>query len=415
MRFELFVASRYLLSRRKQTFIFVISLMSILGVAIGVAALILVLGVYNGFTKDIQDKILGANAHILVMAHERTAFEAVSGGTAALIERIEAVDGVKAVTPYIYTEVMISTPAGAKGLLLRGIDEKNSHGLAMLHPLAMGDITKLTQQEGESGPPGIVLGKEVASLMKVDIGSRVNLMSPMGQSSTAGFSPKIKPFKVIGIFSSGMVEYDSALAFISMDAARDFLSLPEGRLSGIEVMMEDPYNADIGATAIINSLGFPFYTRHWKEMNANLFAALELEKFGMFLVLTMIILVGSFSIITSLIMLVMEKTRDIAILMSMGATKRTVRRIFMLQGTIIGLVGTTFGYVLGLSLAWVLKNYDIVKLPAGVYTMDHLPLLINTPDTWLVGVVSMLLCVLATIYPSRKAAALVPAKALRYE
>lgn len=429
MSFELFIASRYLVSRRKQTFISVISLMSVLGVAIGVAALVVVMGVYNGFTTDIRNKILGSNSHILVMSPELTSFDppasAVAGeedqggedgaGTTPVLRPIQAVPGVRAATPYLYTEVLLSTPRGATGLVLRGIDPLQAgEALPLLHDLLDGSVEGLEPAEG-AGPPGILIGKELADRFQLRVGNRINLMSPAGQRTTAGFSPKIKAFRVAGIFKSGMTDYDSRLAYVSLAAARDLLGLPAGRVSGIEVFTDNPYAAREVGAAIEQQLGLPFYTRNWMDMNSGLFAALQLERIGMFIVLAMVILVGSFSIITSLVMLVMEKTRDIAILMSMGATAGAIRRIFMLQGTIIGVVGTGLGYAIGLTLAWLLKKYQFIQLPPGVYTMDKLPILISVPDTVLIGVVSLVMCFLATIYPARQAARLVPAEALRYE
>ncbi len=447
MGFELFIASRYLMSRRKQTIISVISLMSVLGVAIGVAALVVVMGVYNGFTSDIRDKILGANAHVTVLSADPAAFDPVSesfdleapatpeeagsqgsrqeGGVDSsaeavpasslvtpVLSEVQSVPGIKAATPYVYTEVLLSTPRGATGLVLRGVDPLQAgEALQLLRDMPEGKVEDLA----EEGTPGIVVGKNLASRFGLSVGSRINLMSPMGQRSAAGFTPKIKAFRVVGTFSSGMTDYDSRLAYVSLNAAQDLLGLPQGRVSGIEAFCDDPYQARELANLIQDKLGPPFYARNWMDMNASLFAALQLERIGMFIVLAMVILVGSFSIITSLVMLVMEKTRDIAILMSMGATAGAVRRIFMLQGLIIGAVGTGIGYVLGLGLAWLLKKYQFIDLPPGVYTMDKLPMLINVSDTVIIGVVAMIMCFLATIYPARQAARLKPAEALRYE
>lgn len=432
MGFERFIASRYLMSRRKQTIISVISLMSVLGVAIGVAALVVVMGVYNGFTSDIRDKILGANAHVTLLSADPAIFdpvdrpenaagteeESAEAGTeqasplASVLAEIQAVPGVKAATPYIYTEVLLSTARGATGLVVRGVDPLQAGtALQLLRDMPAGDARDLARE----GVPGIVIGKNLAARFGLTVGSRVNLLSPMGQRSAAGFTPKIRSFRVVGMFSSGMTDYDSRLAYISLDAARELLGLPEGRVSGIEIFCEDPYQAQEIASTIQKQLGPPFYAQNWMDLNASLFAALQLERIGMFIVLAMVILVGSFSIITSLVMLVMEKTRDIAILMSMGATAGAIRRIFMLQGLIIGVVGTGIGYVLGLGLAWLLKKYQFIDLPPGVYTMDKLPMLIDVSDTLLIGVVAMIMCFLATIYPSRQAARLKPAEALRYE
>lgn len=408
MRFESFVALRYLFSRRKQTFIYIISLMSILGVALGVGALVVVLGVYNGLTTDMRDKILGANAHAIVMAHTPDAFEHAPD----VAERAREARHVTGATPFIYSEVMLSSGRGVKGIILRGIDPKSAASVVtMLQQLRAGSVADLELD----GTPGIIIGDELARRLGLIPGSRVNMLSSSGESSASGFKPRIRPFIVRGVFKTGMYEYDSSLAFVTLAAARDTLGLPDGFLTGVEVTVDDLFAADAIAAQLGATLGYPFYVRHWMEMNANLFAALKLEKIGMFILLTMVVLIGSFSIVTSLVMLVMEKTRDIAILMSMGATRRTIRRIFMLQGTIIGLTGTLLGYVMGLSLGWALKRYQFIKLPENVYTLDHLPIIITLPDVLIIGASAMLLCFLATLYPARQASRLEPAEALRYE
>ena len=409
MRFELFIALRYLFSRRKQTFIYVISLMSMFGVALGVGALVVTLGIYNGFTTDIRDKILGVNAHALVMSFRAEALD----NHAPLVDVVRASRDVICATPFLYTEVMLSTPNGAKGLVLRGIDPDSAAPvITILNRMLEGGLHELKKDDM---PPGIIIGKELARRLGLNLGSRANLLSHSGEKSAAGFAPRIRPFKVAGIFQTGMFEYDSTLGFVTLPAARDLLGLPEGRISGIELTVADLYQADRVAERLQQELGSPFYVRHWMEMNANLFAALKLEKIGMFLVLAMVVLIASFSIVTSLVMLVMEKTRDIAILMSMGATRGMIRRIFILQGTIIGAVGTVFGYALGITLALLLKKYQFIKLPPGVYALDHLPMSLNPLDIAIVGGSAMLLSFLATIYPARQAARLAPAEALRYE
>ena len=390
MPFELFVALRYLFSRRKQTFIYIISIMSILGVALGVGALVVVLGVYNGLTTDMRDKIIGANAHGIVMSYVPAAFQQHPD----LVRRVEAVEHVRGATPFIYTEVMLSAAGGVKGLVLRGIDPESAPKvLSMLREIRRGSVTDLKRE----GTPGIVIGEELAKRLGIGLGSRVNLLSPSGEKGATGYSPRIRPFEVVGIFKTGMFEYDATLAFVDLKAARDILGLPDGFLTGIEIMVDDVYKADAIAQSVQDTLGSPFYVRHWMEMNANLFAALKLEKIGMFILLTM------------------EKTRDIAILMSMGATRSMIRRIFMLQGTIIGFVGTLLGYGMGLSLGWALKRYRFIKLPENVYTLDHLPIIITWQDVLIIGASAMLLCFLATLYPARQAARLEPAEALRYE
>lgn len=408
MSFELFVALRYLFSRRKQTFIYIISIMSILGVAIGVGALVVVLGVYNGLTTDMRDKILGANAHAIVMSYIPSAFENRSD----ILDRVRSVKGVTGATPFIYTEVMLSGGGGVKGVVLRGIDPESAPAvLSMLRQMRSGSAANLERE----GTPGLIIGEELAKRLGLGMGSRVNLLSPSGQKTTSGYAPRVRPFEVVGIFKTGMFEYDSSLGFVTLGASRDVLGLPENYLSGIELTVDDVYKADKISTLVSTELGSPFYVRSWMEMNANLFAALKLEKIGMFILLAMVVLIGSFSIVTTLVMLVMEKTRDIAIMMSMGATSGMIRRIFMFQGTIIGVIGTLLGYALGLSLGWLLKRYQFIKLPENVYTLDHLPIIISLPDVLIIGASAMLLCFLATLYPARQASRLQPAEALRYE
>ena len=408
MSFELFVALRYLFSRRKQTFIYIISIMSILGVAIGVGALVVVLGVYNGLTTDMRDKILGANAHAIVMSYIPSAFENRSD----LLDRVRSVKGVTGATPFIYTEVMLSAGGGVKGVVLRGIDPQSAPSvLSMLRQMRTGSAADLERE----GTPGLIIGEELAKRLGLGMGSRVNLLSPSGQKTTSGYAPRVRPFEVVGIFKTGMFEYDSSLGFVTLGASRDVLGLPENYLSGVELTVDDVYKADKISTLVSTELGSPFYVRSWMEMNANLFAALKLEKIGMFILLAMVVLIGSFSIVTTLVMLVMEKTRDIAIIMSMGATSGMIRRIFMFQGTIIGVIGTLLGYALGLSLGWLLKRYQFIKLPENVYTLDHLPIIISLSDVLIIGASAMLLCFLATLYPARQASRLQPAEALRYE
>lgn len=409
MSFEFFVARRYLFSHRKQAFIYVISLMSIIGVALGVAALVVVLGVYNGLTTDMRDKILGANAHGIVLSYIPDAF----GKNPGLRDEILRTPGVTGATPFIYTEVMLSSGDGVKGLMLRGVDPRTAPGvLSMLKAIKKGSINGL---ETGDGTPGIIIGEELAKHIGLGMGSRVNLLSPSGEKTTAGFQPRIRPFEVAGIFKTGMYEYDSSLAFVTLDAARELLGLDPGFLSGIEITVDDVYRADEITKELTDNIGNPFYARSWMDMNANLFAALKLEKIGMFILLIMVVLIGSFSIVDTLVMLVMEKTRDIAVMMSMGATRKMIRRIFMYQGTIIGFVGTMLGYALGLTVGYLLKRYQFIKLPENVYTLDHLPIIITVPDVLIIGGAAMLLCFLSTLYPARQASRLKPADALRYE
>ena len=409
MRFETFIAVRYLFALRKQSFISVISLFAMLGVAIGVGALIVVIGVMNGFSTDLRDKILGVNAHILVTSlrgginnYDKLAREAIQ------------VPGVTGVTPFVYSEVMLSTRTGVKGVVLRGIDPTTSGSvLSLSKDMVSGDINRL---EDKGDFPGIIIGSELAKRLGLTEGSDVNLLSPSGRSSSAGFTPKIRRFTVAGIFRTGMFEYDSSMGYVSIDAARQLLGFKGDLVSGLEISVDDVYNVDAISDALRDRVAsFTVYVRNWQEMNANLFAALELEKSAMFIILAMIVLVGSFSIVTTLVMLVIQKTKDIAVLMSLGADSRSIRSIFMLQGTFIGLAGTSLGFLIGVPVSLLLKKYQFIKLPSNVYPVDYLPVRLEALDLFAIGAAAFLLCFVATIYPARRAAALSPSEALRYE
>lgn len=409
MRFELFVALRYLLARRKQAFISVISLISVLGVAIGVASLIVVLGVMNGFSENLRDKILGINAHLVLGSVKQTIPD-----YELLARNSLQVAGIEAATPFIYYEVMLSTPSGVKGVVLRGIDPSTAGTvLSVEKDMIAGSLADLAVDSGE---PGIVVGKELAARLGLTLGSRVSLLAPSGKKSAAGFSPKIVFFHVVGMFSSGMFEYDSSLAFVSIPAAQSILGFEGDVVTGIEYRVKDINAVQSLGEELVRALGgFPLYARNWIEMNQNLFAALKLEKTAMSVILTMIVLVGSFSIITTLVMMVMEKTKDIAVLMALGATPPQIRNIFILQGSLIGFVGTSLGFGLGLGLCSLLQKYQFIKLPLDVYYLDHLPVKIEFFDMFCIALAAMVLCFLATLYPARQAARMHPTEALRYE
>jgi len=264
--------------------------------------------------------------------------------------------------------------------------------------------------------PGILLGQDLAERLGVWIGATVNMLTPSLRGSAVGFAPRVKIYKVTGIFKTHMYDYDSSCAFISLAAAQEMLGFKPDTALYLDIRLHDVGQAPKVAQEIMKSLGgLPYYTRTWIDMNGNVFAALQLEKSALFVILLMIVLVGSFSIITSLVLLVMEKTRDIAVLMSMGATGESVRRIFLWQGSIIGLVGTFIGFSLGLSVSLLLKHYQFIKLPADVYPMDHLPVLLRWPDLVMIAVTALGLCFLSTLYPASKAARLRPAEALRHD
>lgn len=409
MSFELFVALRYLRAKRKHAFISVISLISIMGVALGVASLIIVLGVMNGFSQNLRDKILGVNAHIVVGNYA----EGIPDYT-DLARELNSLPGVKGAAPFIYTEVMLSSPDGVKGVVLRGIDPDQAREvLALEEEMILGSVADLGR-EGEF--PGVIIGQELASALNISPGETVNILSPSGESSSAGFTPQISSFEVRGVFKTGMYEYDSSFGYTSIEAAQSILGFRQDKVTGMEIRIHEVDRAHVVSGAVEDFLGgYPFYVRNWMEMNQNLFAALKLEKIAMGIILVMIVLVGSFSIVTALVMLVMEKTRDIAIFMSMGATRKLIRRIFILLGMMIGAVGTVLGFIFGLGISYLLQKYQFIRLPADVYYLDHLPVLHQPADLVVIGVAAMFLCFLATLYPARKASHLSPAEALRYE
>ena len=410
-RFEAFVALRYLFALRKQSFISVISICAVCGVALGVAALIVVIGVMNGFSKDLRDKILGVNAHIIISS--------LSGGirdTAIISTAAAETPEVVGVTPFIYSEVMLSSPDGVKGVVLRGIEPRTAEKvLSLSKDMVEGHVLDLDEEDPD-GRPGVIIGSELAKRLGLSLGMQVSLLSPSGRQTAAGFQPKIRNFIVRGTFRTGMYEYDSTLGYVTVDAARDLLGFKGDFVSGLEVRIKDVDRAEEVSKSLRKRLtGFPVYVRNWQEMNANLFAALKLEKTAMFIILAMIVLVGSFSIVNTLVMLVMQKTKDIAILMSLGAEPSSISRIFMLQGTFIGVIGTILGYALGVPTSLLLKKYQFIKLPSDVYPVDYLPVRLEALDMTLIGLAALALCFLSTLYPARRAAALNPSDALRYE
>jgi lipoprotein-releasing system permease protein len=408
--FETFICFRYLKAKRKQGFISLITFISVAGVAVGVMALIVVLAVMAGFTSELRNKILGVNSHIVVQK-----FGGIIDDYPALIDAIQHAEGVKSVTPYIYSQTMITTGNNGTGIVLRGIDPVSASSvLSLSSQLTYGDISGLSRAEKEPGrPPGIIIGKHLARQLRVGMGDRVRLLSPSGPLTPMGVIPKIKTCEITGIFDTGMYEYDSSLAYISIRTAQQFLGLGDG-VHGIEINVDDIYQAANIATKIEEMLGPGFVAKDWMRMNQNLFSALKLEKTAMFIILTLIVLVAAFNIISTLTMVVMEKTKDIAILKSMGAKSGNILRIFVYEGLIIGCTGTAIGVAGGLGLCKILSRYQFIKLPSDVYPMSTLPVKVLPFDVTAVAFAAVLITFLATIYPSWQASRVEPAEALRY-
>lgn len=406
---EYWIALKYLLAKRKQTFISIITFISVAGVTVGVTALIVVLAVMNGFEKELKDRILGATAHVHV-----TSLEGSMGAPAALAARLRAMPGVAGASPYILTQMMISSGSGTAGGVLRGIDVEHVGSVTRLpRDIRVGSLAALVGNSG-SGLPGVLLGRELAANLGVSVGDVVEILVPGGSVTPLGAFPRVARFRVGGLFESGMYDFDSSFAYVSIGEAARLLGMRE-RATGVEVRVERIYDAGKIAAAIRSALGYPYWAKDWMESNRNLFSALRLEKAVMFVILVLIVMVAAFNIISTLIMVVMEKTRDIAVLMTLGATRATVRKIFALEGLLIGLVGTGAGALLGGTLCQLLRRYRFIHLPSDVYYISTLPVLVDPANVLLVCGSSILICFLATVYPSVQASRVDPAEAIRYE
>jgi lipoprotein-releasing system permease protein len=416
MKYEWFIGLRYLKAKRKQTFISIITIISIVGVAVGVLTLIVVLAVMSGFEKTIKEKILGTQAHLVVLKASQQGMDHYG----ELIKEVEQVKGVVSATPFIYTEVMLSSESNVTGGVIKGIDpDRVGKVTELAHNMKAGRLQDLKE---ESGSPGIILGVELAKQLGVSPNDLIQVISPLGTMTPSGMMPKMKRFRVVGIFHSGMYDFDSKFAYISIDSAQKFLNM-DSRVTGIEVKSNNIYQVKEIGKEIRQKLGFPFWTKDWIEMNRNLFSALKLEKIAMFILLVLIVLVAAFNIISTLIMVVMEKHKDIAVLKSMGASSMGILKIFIIEGGVIGVVGTALGTIVGLGMAFNLDKivaflenlFGFRILSPDVYYIEKFPSQVNPLDIVLIVMTAILISLLATLYPSWRASKLDPAEALRYE
>jgi len=422
--YEIFVGLRYLRAKRRNRTISLNTVVSIAGITLGVAALIGTVGIMTGFKEDIQAKILGTTAHIIVQDRMKDSMSEYD----PVAKQVATVPGVVAATPFVLKQVLLTTQTGVQGIVIRGIDPRREGMVTELAKnLSTGQLEDLSRPvkvkqppaDDPTGPaveiekPAIILGKELALRLGVFVGDTVNVVSPpAGPISAIGMVPKIRTFALVALFQSGMYEYDSSLAYIDLAEAQKFFNMGQ-TVTGVEIKVADVFRAAETARSVEQSLGFVYGARDWMQMNRNLFSALKLEKTMMFLLLVLITIVASFNIVSTLTMIVTEKQKEIAILKAMGATRKSIRRIFMLNGLIIGLSGTAIGIPLGYTFLWLIQTFW--TLDPSVYYISRIPVHVQAMDVFLVAGSAIVISFAATVYPSLQAAKLEPVAALRYE
>ena len=406
MSFELFVARRYLTAKRKQAFTSVITFISVLGISIGVAALIIALALITGFQGDVQDKILGATSHLMVSditGQGMADFESISA-------KLRKMKGVRSVTPVIYNMAIFSGLSRNAGGVLKGLDFEQEKKISpWLAKLSSGRLP-----EKKAVREGLLLGRDLALQIGASLGDVLTVYTSTARLTPIGQVPKLKQFVVTGIFSTGLYEFDSTTAFISLAAAQKFFGLA-GRVSYLQVMIDDIFQARRLAEEASRLVPPSAYVTTWMDLNKSLFSALKLEKTIIFLTITLIVIVAALNIIATLILMVMEKTKDIGILLAMGATPRHIRRIFFLQGAMIGLIGTAAGTALGLLWCFLANTFQLIHVPVDIYQISFVPFRLRPLDLALIMGVSLLISFVSTLFPAQRAAKVDPVTALKYE
>jgi lipoprotein-releasing system permease protein len=405
--FELQIALRYLLAKRRQVFISVITLVSTLGVTVGVMALVVALAIMTGLQQELQDRILGAMAHVNVWK---------TGGIddyRGEVQRVTQVPGVVAAAPAVYGKALVSTERGDSFITVKGVDPELEAAVTEVASSMSGGLFEDLALHAEDELPGIVLGHEVATSVGAFVGDTVTLITPQGPLTPMGMAPGQRRFRVVGTFRLGLLEFDAAYGYVSLPLAQRLTG--KSSIDHLEGRVTDIYEAPQIAESIVEQLGSTYVASDWTDVNQTLYSALYLEKIAMGLGIGLIVAVAALNIVASLILLVMEKTRDIAILKTMGASARSVMYIFLIQGVVIGTIGTLAGAVLGASIAYVLDTYRVISIPGDVYQVTYLPFRVLPWDLVAIVVGGFVVCLVATLYPSRQAARLDPAQALRYE
>jgi lipoprotein-releasing system permease protein len=407
MAFEFFVALRYLLARRKQAFISLISLISTLGVAVGVMALVIALALMTGLQGELRDRILGSTAHVYVWK---------TGGIEdyrAEVGKLQAIEGVTGAGPAIMGRALISTSLADAFISLKGVDPSLEGNVTDIRrAMQRGSIAALIPKS-EDEVPGILVGRNLAEQLGLNVGETATLLTPQGTLSPMGMIPRTRRVRVVGIYALGLYEFDAAYGFVSLDFAERLLGKAMPDL--IEVRVNDISAAPQISDRVVDELGSDYVSQDWSDINQTLFSALWLEKMAISIAIGLIVMVAALQIVASLILLVMEKSRDIAILKTMGTSSRRVMIIFMLQGLIIGITGTAVGALCGLGLCWVFDRYRLIRIPMDVYQVAYVPFVVQPLDIAIVVVSAVVICFLATLYPSRQASRLDPVQALRFE